>query len=67
MLRSGCYEGLNLRRAQDKLTGEEIEARACLVNDLGEVFTLAVLGKGSVTGETRKKTTSARKNTQALL
>ena len=58
-----------MRRAWDKLTMEEREAREWLGSDVGEVFDVPLvgLGKGSVTGETRKKITSSRENTLALV
>ena len=65
MLGSGCVEGMEIRRAWDKPTGEEREAREWLGSELGEVFDapLAGVGKGSVTGETKKKITSAKEST----
>ena len=69
MLGSGCKEGVEMRRAWEKLTEVETEAREWLGSEVGEVFNvpLAGLGKGSVTGETRKKIISAKEDTLALL
>ena len=69
MLGSGCMEGVEMRRAWGKLTVEETDAREWLGSEVGEVFDvpLAAFGKGSVTGETRKKITSCRENTLAFV